>query len=82
MTQMGTRERTRVVADLEDNEASILTGWCDSTGWSRAAWVRALIAAHPDGLPPPDVVELARRFNAERGAARRAPRLAQRTART
>lgn len=72
-------ERSRVVADLEAAEASILNGWCDSTGWSRAAWLRALIAAHPNGLPPEPVLGLAQRFNAERSAARRAPRPAQRT---
>lgn len=57
---------------------SILNDWCDRTGWSRAAWVRALIAAYPDGLPPEPVLRLAQQFNAERAAARRAPRPSQR----
>lgn len=70
--------RVRVVADLEEEEAAILNQWCDRTGWSRAAWVRALIAAHPEGLPPEPVVHLAQKFNAERSAARRAPRPSQR----
>ncbi len=78
MTQITKGERTRVVADLEEPEVSILNHWCDSTGWSRAAWLRALIAAHPEGLPPEPIVRLAQQFNAERSAARRAPRPSQR----
>jgi len=70
--------RTRVVADLEEPEVSILNDWCDRTGWSRAAWLRALIAAYPEGFPPEPVVRLAQQFNAERSAARRAPRPARR----
>lgn len=62
-----------MVADLEEPEAVILASWCDTYGWSRAAFLRALVAAHPDG-PPEAVVSLAKRFAAEREGGRRRPR--------